>query len=131
MPCKQIGEIPGVEVPAPHQRNLRTMYSPEQDPELVGDLTVFHLTIYPHSSSDHHVHDRSGEIMYVMCGHGEGTLGAEVFPLRPDAAFYAPPGVPHQVRNLSGHLMKLIVIFSPAVGAVYARAKASQATADS
>lgn len=131
MPCKRICDLPAVEVPAPHRRDLRTMYTPGEDPELVGDLTVFHLTIFPHSSSDHHTHDISGEIMYVMAGHGEGTLGSETFPLEPDTAFYAPPAVPHQVRNTSDQSMKLVVIFAPAVGTVYAQAKARQIKVDS
>ncbi len=124
MALKRVRELPAVEIPAPFRRNLRTVYSPEQDPDLVGDLTFFRCDIYPHSASDLHSHDRSGEIMYVISGHGEGVLGEEVYQLEPDTAFYAPPGVPHQTRNTGDETLRMVTLFSPAVGTAYARAKA-------
>lgn len=124
MTLKRVSELPAVEIPAPHARSLRTVYSPEQDPDLVGDLTFFRCDLYPHSSSDRHSHEKSGEIMYVISGRGEGVLGDEVYPLEPDTAFYAPPGVPHQTRCTGDEPLRMVTLFSPAVGTAYAKAKA-------
>ncbi len=126
MALKKVQELPAVEIPAPYRRNLRTVYSPEQDADLVGDLTFFRCDIHPHSSSDMHSHEKSGEIMYVIAGHGEGVLGSEVYSLEPDTAFYAPPGVPHQTRNTGDEMLRMVTLFSPAVGTAYARAKAAE-----
>ncbi|MHB1005601.1 MAG: cupin domain-containing protein [Chloroflexota bacterium] len=125
MAYKKILELPAVEIPGEHRRTLRTMFSPEQDPDLAGDFTMFHLILPPGSSSDYHMHERSGEVMYVMSGRGQGVLGDEVFDLEPEMAFYAPPGVWHQVRG-GAEQMRLITLFSPAVGTAYARAKAAE-----
>jgi len=124
MTLKKVQEMPGVEIPAPHARILKTVYSPEQDPDLVGDLTFFRCDIYPHSCSDVHSHEVSGEIMYVISGHGEGVLGDVVYQLEPDSAFYAPPGVPHQTRATTDEPLRMVTLFSPAVGTAYAKAKA-------
>ncbi|HEX9017448.1 MAG TPA: cupin domain-containing protein [Chloroflexota bacterium] len=126
MTLKKVQELPGVEIPVPHRRVLRTVYSPEQDPDLVGDLTFFRCDIFPHSSADRHSHEKSGEIMYVISGHGEGVLGDVVYKLEPDSAFYAPPGVPHQTRNTGDEMLRMVTLFSPAVGTAYARAKAAE-----
>lgn len=126
MPAKKVWELPPVEVPAPHHRELRTIYSPEQDATLVGDLTMFHCHIFAHSSSDHHTHEKSGEIMYIMTGHGRGFLGDEVFPLEPDTVFYAPPQVPHHIEATGDEAVDLIALFAPAVGTAYAKGKAAE-----
>ena len=124
MTLKKVSELPKIEIPAPHKRSLCTVYSPEQDPDLVGDLTFFRCDVAPHSSADLHTHDKEGEIMYVISGHGEGVLGDELYKLEPDAAFYAPPGVPHQTRNTGDEPLRMVTLFSPAVGTAYSKAKA-------
>jgi mannose-6-phosphate isomerase-like protein (cupin superfamily) len=121
---KRVQELPAVEIPIPNRRSLRTVYSPEQDPDLVGDFTFFRCDIAPHSCSDLHTHEKSGEIMYVISGQGEGVLGDAMYELEPDSAFYAPPGVPHQVRSITDEPLRLVTLFSPAVGTAYAKAKA-------
>ncbi|GAF99353.1 unnamed protein product, partial [marine sediment metagenome] len=62
---------------------------------------------------DKHRHDR-GELIYVVTGRGEGTIGSEVYQLEPDVVFWVPKEVMHQVRNLGDESMKLATVFVPA-----------------
>ncbi len=129
MPAKRVADLPAVEIPGEHARSLRTVFSPEQDPELVGDLTFFICDIYAGSSSDRHTHDSSGEIMYILSGRAQGFLGDESFPLEANTCFYAPPNVPHQIKNTGNETLRLVALFAPAVGTAYARAKAAETKA--
>ena len=80
--------------------------------------------IYHHTCSDIKSQCVEGETLYVLSGHGEGFLGDVVDQLELDSAFYAPPGVPHQTRNTGDEPLRMVTLFSPAVGTAYAKAKA-------
>ena len=113
MPAKFVWDLPVREIPPPYARNVRVLYHPQLDPEVIGGVSMQHAIIHPFSSTDNHVHEYSGEILYCLSGRGQASLCDEIFKFEPDTVFYAPPGVPHQVRNQSDESMKLITVFAP------------------
>ena len=73
-----------------------------------------HVGIFPgKQSSSKHSHETSEEVVYVIKGEGEVTLGDKVYKIGPNTLVFAPPGVPHQYRNTGEEELMLIAIYSP------------------
>jgi len=104
-------EEKGVKIPAPYERIIKVLMAP--DKHNVPEITFTFALIYPHSQTDKHTHDRP-ELIYVVSGRGEATLGEETIQLEPDVVFWAEAGEVHQVRNTGDEQMKLATLFIPA-----------------
>lgn len=104
-------EEKGVKVPAPYERIIKVLMAPDR--HNVQEITFNFALIYPHSQTDKHIHDRP-ELIYIVSGRGEATLGDQEIPLEPDVVFWAEKDEVHQVRNTGDEMMKLATLFVPA-----------------
>ena len=86
------------------------LMKPEQNP----DLTVRAAIIPPGRTLSIHSHDASSETFYVLQGRGMLTCDTdEEIPTQAGEVIYAPPGVPHGMRNTGDEDLRLLAIFSP------------------
>ena len=60
-----------------------------------------------------HTHDVEEEIIYVIEGTGEVTIGGVTETLEPLTAVIFPVGLEHQVKNTGDVPMKFVFMFSP------------------
>jgi len=68
----------------------------------------------PGSELPRHSHDGSAEIIYVLAGGGEVTIGSEKIPFAADQAIHIPEGQPHAVKFTGGEKAVVLQIFAPA-----------------
>lgn len=71
---------------------------------LDSKYTTFGRTLFaPGGSSKHalHRHKNAEEIIMVLKGHGESTIGKDNIFMGPGDVCYIPMGVPHSFMNLS------------------------------
>jgi quercetin dioxygenase-like cupin family protein len=61
-----------------------------------------------------HLHPTSAEIMYVVSGGGQITVGAEPFPFGPDTAIHIPENQPHQAAFTGPDKTIMIQLYAPA-----------------
>ena len=86
------------------------LMKPEQNP----DLTVRAAIIPTGGILPIHTHETSSETFYVLQGHGVLTCDTdEEIPTQAGEVIYAPPGVPHGMRNIGDEDLRLLAIFSP------------------
>jgi quercetin dioxygenase-like cupin family protein len=67
----------------------------------------------PGFSTGTHVHRVQEETFYVLEGEGEWTIGGELIRAKPGAYVFIPPGVPHNIANVSDKPMRMIMTVSP------------------
>ena len=60
-----------------------------------------------------HTHEIEEEIIFIIEGIGEVTVGGVTETLEPYTAVKFPIGVEHQVRNTGNSAMKFVFMFSP------------------
>jgi len=102
--------IPGVKVPAPNERVLKIVMSPELGNH--KDITLLLSIISPHSKTGLHTHD-SDEIMYVATGEGESTMDGKTEKIRLNSVIFAPKSVQHEVKSTSDETLKLVCLYIP------------------
>ncbi|HLB24638.1 MAG TPA: cupin domain-containing protein [Dehalococcoidia bacterium] len=78
--------------------------------EMSAALAVFD----PDSSNAEHVHPNSEELIYVLEGEIEHTLGDQSTILRAGDLFVAPRHVPHRLVNRSGAPCRMLIVFPTA-----------------
>jgi len=61
-----------------------------------------------------HSHDGSAEIIYILSGGGEVTIGSEKIAFGADQVIHIPEGQPHAVRFTGGEKTTALQIFAPA-----------------
>jgi len=61
-----------------------------------------------------HSHDGSAEIIYVLSGGGDVTIGSEKISFGPDQVIHIPEGQPHAVKFTGGEKTTALQIFAPA-----------------
>ena len=61
-----------------------------------------------------HSHDGSAEIVYILSGSGEVTIGSEKIPFGGDQVIHIPEGQPHAVKFTGGEKTTALQIFAPA-----------------
>ncbi len=61
-----------------------------------------------------HPHAGAEEIIFVMAGDGELTVGSEKFPFEGPEALYIPAGQPHAVKFTGTDKAELVQISAPA-----------------
>jgi len=75
--------------------------------------SMFDWTLPPGFSTGTHVHRVQEETFYVLEGEGEWTIGGELIRAKPGAYVFIPPGVPHNIANVSDKPMRMIMTVSP------------------
>ena len=73
------------------------------------------VTLAAGKGHDRHSHPGVEEIIYVVSGEGEQTLGDEpAVPVRDGASIFVPPGMPHSTLNTGTEPLRLAVVYAPA-----------------
>ena len=60
-----------------------------------------------------HTHEVESETFYIISGQVECTLGEEKVPFSAGSCGFAPPGVPHGLKNTGKIPVELLAIFTP------------------
>jgi mannose-6-phosphate isomerase-like protein (cupin superfamily) len=103
-------EVPGAKVPAPNERVLKVLLSPELGS--TDKFTLLFSIISPGNTTGLHTHDVD-EIMYVVTGRGECIVGEEKGELKEDTVLFAPKLVKHEVKNVGDETLKLVCFYVP------------------
>ena len=85
------------------------------DKESVGSSAALSLgTFLPGSGVPEHVHKDAAEIIYLLNGEIEMTIGAKQFVAVAGSAIYVPPNVPHSASVIGSiEPVKVVQIYSP------------------
>jgi len=75
-------------------------------------LTVGIAEINPGKSNPLHLHDNSDEVIYVLSGSCEQSVGDETVILKAGDTLRIPAGVPHQAKAIGKELLKSLVIYN-------------------
>lgn len=108
---------------AVHERDAKRYRLPGRDwiyligPENMGNKNlVFGLAEFPvDSKAGAHVHEKEEEVLFILSGWGEITMGGRVEKLEPGCAIYIPPGLEHHITVQGVEPLKLVTVFSPPV----------------
>ncbi|MCK8827424.1 cupin domain-containing protein [Natroniella acetigena] len=114
----KVKDVPGVRVPEPNNRILKTLMCPELGN--CDDHTILISIIERNSSTGLHTHE-ADEYMYVATGYGESITiedGEEIVEeVEPDSLIFAPKDVEHNIRNTGDESLKLFCVYTPAIEA--------------
>jgi quercetin dioxygenase-like cupin family protein len=80
----------------------------------LGTLSMDYLEIHPGAVRTPVVHDDGEEILYLLDGELEFTLGTTTFTLTAGQAVAVPRGTPHGSTNRSGQMVRMLAANSPA-----------------
>ncbi|MBW3625935.1 MAG: cupin domain-containing protein [Armatimonadetes bacterium] len=75
-------------------------------------LTLGRVVIRSGRSNPRHCHPSCEEVLYLLSGRLEHTLGDETFTLRPGDTLSIPPGVFHNARSTGEEDAEMIVAYS-------------------
>jgi quercetin dioxygenase-like cupin family protein len=75
--------------------------------------SMFDWTIPARFSTGRHVHRVQEETFYVIDGECEWHIGEEVVRATPGTFVFIPPGVPHNIANLTDKPARVIMTVSP------------------
>jgi quercetin dioxygenase-like cupin family protein len=75
-------------------------------------LTFGLAEIEPGAKNPRHYHPNCDEVLYVLEGELEHTLGAEVVHLTPGALLYIPVNTEHDARNTGTGTARLVIAYS-------------------
>lgn len=113
MPVVNAFDVKSVKIEGAYERVIRVLLAPDTQ-DIVKGMSVSHAIISPHSSTDlRHTHP-GVEMMFIMSGYGECTIGNETHKIGPNVLMICPPNSPHDIRNYSDETMSLVAMFIPA-----------------
>ena len=75
--------------------------------------SMFDWTIPARFSTGRHVHRVQEETFYVIEGECEWHIGEEVVRATPGTFVFIPPGVPHNIANITDKPARVIMTVSP------------------
>lgn len=78
-----------------------------------GLLSVHRGRIEPGGEIFVHTHEVESETFYILSGRLECTLGEEKIIYTAGSCGFAPPGIPHGLRNTGDSPAELIAVFTP------------------
>lgn len=113
MTCIKAWEVKGKQIPAPYERVLKILASPET-PKMKAENFTFGMSIIAAGSkTDKHAHEGTEECIYVVSGRGEAVIAGEKYEIGPDVVILVKPGQDHQFFNHSDETMRLIWVYAP------------------
>jgi quercetin dioxygenase-like cupin family protein len=72
------------------------------------------VIIYPGKGHDPHSHPGEEEVIYVVSGEGEQTVGdGPAFAIREGDAVYVPRDTIHSTYNTTWRPLRLVVVYTP------------------
>lgn len=89
---------------------LTWLFNREVDPEAQQTFGI--CRIQPGHSNPRHRHPNCDEILYVVRGECDHSLGEQTFRLRPGMMIRVPAGVAHHAQCLGSEPLEAIVVFS-------------------
>ena len=89
---------------------------PLLDPAKTGNkaLYVGILEAEPGAEVPRNTHPGSAEILYVVSGAGDVTIGSEKIPFGSEEALHIPDGQPHAAKFTGGEKTVMVQVFAPA-----------------
>lgn len=75
--------------------------------------SMFDWTIPAGFATGHHVHRVQEETFYMLEGECEWHVGDEIVRARPGTFLFLPPGVPHNITNVSEAPARVLMAVSP------------------
>jgi quercetin dioxygenase-like cupin family protein len=78
------------------------------------DFYLGRLEASPGAQVPRHQHAGTEEIIFVLSGAGELTVGSEKIPFAADEALFLPAGQPHAVKFTGDDRAEMVQIFAPA-----------------
>lgn len=75
--------------------------------------SMFDWTIPPEFATGVHVHRVQEETFYMLEGECEWWVGDQVVRATPGTYLFIPPGVPHNITNISGKPARVLMTVSP------------------
>ena len=69
------------------------------------------VQIKPGKKNPQHQHPNSDEMLYLVEGELLHSLGDEVYHLKPGMAIHIPEGVPHDARNPTDQVARMLVAY--------------------
>jgi quercetin dioxygenase-like cupin family protein len=75
--------------------------------------SMFDWTIPPGFATGAHVHRVQEETFYMIEGECEWRVGDQVVQATPGTFLFVPPGVPHDIANVSGRPARVLMTVSP------------------
>lgn len=84
------------------------------DDGIVADagLSVARMTLKPGIRSEGHSHPNCTEVIHLIAGRVEQTVGAERFAMEPGDTAFVPIGCFHQTRNVGKGDATMVVAYS-------------------
>ncbi len=77
-------------------------------------MTVGEVVINPTMGHDLHTHPESDEVLVILDGEGEQTVGdSGKFPVGPGDSIYIPMGTVHSTFNTGWKQLRIMAIYSP------------------
>lgn len=122
MPHLNLREVKGIPMPAPYERTLKILVSPEKEVLSLGlshpvrfenaitskSATVGISLFMPGKKLPKHVHNNEEETIYIINGRGKYIVGGEPIDVEPDTIIYVPPGVEHEFSNTGDEMVKQV-----------------------
>jgi quercetin dioxygenase-like cupin family protein len=90
---------------------VRMLFTPENTGRTNAYLGM--LEADPGVEIPRHQHDGSAEILYVLQGGGELTIGSEKMPFGPDEAIHIPDGQPHAAKFAGPDKTIMLQLYAP------------------
>lgn len=91
---------------------IKWLVSPDLDSG--AGLTTGEVIIYPGKGHARHTHPTAEEVIYVISGEGEQTVGDDdAFAVTEGDAIYIPRDTPHSTFNTTWRPMRLLVVYTP------------------
>ncbi|MFM9330209.1 cupin domain-containing protein [Paenibacillus mesotrionivorans] len=78
-----------------------------------GQLSVIHERMPPTTAEVRHYHSLSRQFFFVLSGQAVLESAGVQVVLNPREGLEIPPGVPHQMMNLSGEPVEFLVVSTP------------------
>lgn len=75
-------------------------------------LSVARMTVAPGACSQAHSHPNCNEVIHLIAGEVEQTIGTERFVMTPGDTAFIPPGSRHQTRNLGDGPAVMVIAYS-------------------
>jgi oxalate decarboxylase/phosphoglucose isomerase-like protein (cupin superfamily) len=91
---------------------IKWLVTPHLEPGI--GLTTGEVIIYPGKGHAPHTHPGEEEVLYVISGEGEQTVGdGPAFPIHEGDAVYVPRDTLHSTYNTTWRPLRLVAVYTP------------------
>jgi quercetin dioxygenase-like cupin family protein len=77
-----------------------------------AEMTFGYVEIHARRRNSRHLHPNCDEVLYLLEGLLDHTVGEDVVRLSPGRALHIPRGVPHQAENVGAETARMVVAYS-------------------